>query len=195
MLCHQHAPSRSKTLKNHLGEAIYEPSIFISIIMIKHNCVLDFLIPFQYESEEELENIEVFFDRIGTQVMIYIPGRHLQFINAGMHEPVLGLCFSSKHPMVPSLPNQLPNVVPNLITLNLINIIPSLFLKRNAPGLMSIQKFMDVDSGIIYRYRFNRTSIKSLFTSPSDEHMAIQALSLAVIHMQVLSNERVHQSK
>jgi hypothetical protein len=47
----------------------YESNILVTINMIKHNCVLDFLIPFPTFTDEQLENVVIYYDRIGILVL------------------------------------------------------------------------------------------------------------------------------
>lgn len=43
----------------------YEPAIMVSVFLLKHNCVLSLQVPFAYDTEEEIENVSMFFDRLG----------------------------------------------------------------------------------------------------------------------------------
>eukprot|EP01124_Arcella_intermedia_P009588 TRINITY_DN16268_c0_g1_i1.p1 TRINITY_DN16268_c0_g1~~TRINITY_DN16268_c0_g1_i1.p1 ORF type:complete len:933 (+),score=201.03 TRINITY_DN16268_c0_g1_i1:196-2994(+) len=159
VICKQHA-----TAPNY-------PFVQVSLLILKHESTIDFNIPL---AKLKLSHVTVYFDSVGQLLLVYIPGYFFQLVN--VHEPALGLCFFGSEYATP-VPRQVIN--PEIS----VDIYQFPMLKELSRNASRSHAFLDIHSGSIYRYYFNRETILRIFSKNSVQSH-IQAFNLAAIHLE-----------
>ncbi|EGC37104.1 hypothetical protein DICPUDRAFT_150327 [Dictyostelium purpureum] len=155
----------------------------------------------------------VLFDNFGSLLMVYVPGYFFQFIDcAHDHDPSFGITLYSKDLSTPlagmnhsqdssDIVSVRSPPLPNKISQS---VIPFYFLNGNISGekpeksassssgngnthdkssTKNSRFLFDYTNGILYHYQFDRESIRKLFEVGMDPGTDIQAIHLAIIHM------------
>lgn len=170
-------------------------AIPITLFVIQHHQVLNFQIPFS--EPKLLDKVSVYFDRLGTLLMVLIPGFYFQLINCSLIQDIqLNICLNSDSPekhLIPTLPGQQERIHNYLDALDrkVSKPPPGIHLQIFRDWRVATQQgqelrtILDVASGSIMRFRLNRAAIFELCTNPAiSTELQVKALNLAIVHAQ-----------
>ncbi|KAL6065632.1 hypothetical protein QOT17_010097 [Balamuthia mandrillaris] len=192
-LCQQHPLA---TLKTSTTSPTFSSSIQVSIFILHHQIKLDIAVPLNTLPPYLLNQVRVFFSCIGDLLMLYVPGYYLQFIDCGReHDPCMGLTFMNAE-FAAALPAELENGLmaassmaetTNTAHMNDSSqppFITSFDLLLDNVSSIRGRTFIDLVTGTIYEFAFNREAVLRVYQTTDAEEMHIQALHLAIIHLQ-----------
>lgn len=145
-------------------------SIAITLFIFHHDTQLDFSIPFPDSVPGEvIAKTKVFFEVMGSRMMIYVPGHYLQVLECGLeHPPHLGLTLTGPDFATP-IRGYEPDQIPFLESLEMKK--P---LAQSARGYV----MMDRRQGVIFEFTFNHDRILKMLDT-KDAELAQQALWMA----------------
>jgi len=168
-----------------------EPAIPITIIAFHLRLRIDFTIPLPVSSVtyDVLRTMRVIFDSIADFLVVYVPGRHLHLLDLSeLHNPIPGVVVTELDATPLPTHGCLDAAQPQEVTVAAID-LANTSEQRAGPDVAG-HTFLDLNSGVVYEYSFDRKRLLQMFETPNSE-LHIQLLHMACIHMEDM--ELVHQ--
>ncbi|KAJ5078164.1 gamma-secretase-activating protein [Anaeramoeba ignava] len=157
------------------------PFILVIIWVLHRQEKLEIEIPLSGISQEKLKDIRVFFGSVCELLLIYIPGKFIQFVDcAKIHETCDSLRFFGNENATPLGDSN--NEDDNECIPNISKIV---FLAHDSTETLKKQGncLIDNKNETAFRYRIDTNGIYHIFTSPKMMKFSIPTLHILVMHM------------
>jgi hypothetical protein len=148
--------------------------------LLHYRSKIELSIPIREVEPADIKKITVFFDTIADMLLVYIPGHHFQLLDCSEdHGPASSITLTGEEyaPIVGTGPVEgfpVAPIVPFEIATKIESVTPD--LRGHC--------LLDCKRGVIYEYMIDRESIWKLFDLKNNYEVQLQALHLAIIHMQ-----------